>query len=92
VQESLRVPAAIWRETFAGFFDDGWMSRLQGLALPARLLWGERDAFVPRADQDRLLGWLPRATLGVFEGAGHALHWEEPARTAAEITAFIDTL
>lgn len=89
VAESLRVPARIWRDTFAGFFDDRWMARIEGLALPALLIWGALDTFVPRADQDRLLRWLPRSTLSVHAEAGHAVHWEDPARVAAEIAAFV---
>jgi non-heme chloroperoxidase len=92
VQESLRLPARIWREAFAGLFDDGWMKRIDGLTLPTRLIWGDLDAFAPRADQDRLLGWLRRSALSVYEGHGHALHWEHPVRVAAEIEAFIETL
>jgi pimeloyl-ACP methyl ester carboxylesterase len=92
VQESLRVPARIWREAFAGLFDDGWMQRIDGLTLPARLIWGELDAFAPRADQNRLLGWLRHSKLSVYEASGHALHWEHPVRVAAEIEAFVETL
>lgn len=88
VAESLRVPARIWRETFAGFFDDRWMGAIDGLALPTRLIWGERDTFVPREDQQRLQRWLRRSTLSVHAEAGHAVHWEDPARVATEIAAF----
>jgi non-heme chloroperoxidase len=92
VQESLRVPARIWREAFAGVFDDAWMTRIDGLALPARLIWGELDVFTPRTDQDRLLAWLRRSTLSVYAASGHSVHWEHPQRVAAEIEAFAQTL
>jgi non-heme chloroperoxidase len=92
VQESLRVPARVWKEAFASFFDDSWMARIDGLNVPTRLIWGELDAFVPREDQTRLLALLRRARLSVYEGTGHAIHWEQPLRTAVEIEAFVTAL
>lgn len=91
VDESLRVPARIWREGFAGLFDDAWMDRLQGLPLPAWLAWGEADAYVPRSDQQRLLAMLPQARLSTY-AAGHALHWELPARIARDLERFVRDL
>jgi len=32
------------------------------------------------------------ARLVVYQGAGHALHWEEPARFAADLAAFVESL
>ncbi len=55
---------------------------------PVLLVHGERDALVPREEQDWLLGTLPNARLLTFEGTGHAPHWEEPERFARELAAF----
>ena len=30
--------------------------------------------------------------LVVYAGAGHGLHWEEPERFAADLTAFVESL
>jgi hypothetical protein len=46
-----------------------------------------RDIYAPRSHQDALLAAIPHARLSVYEGAGHALHWEDPAAFAAEISA-----
>jgi len=32
------------------------------------------------------------ARLLVYHGAGHALHWEEPARFAADLAAFTESV
>ena len=50
----------------------------------------ERDAFSPRAEQDALIAAIPGARLVVHEGAGHAMHWEDQERFAAELTAFVE--
>jgi pimeloyl-ACP methyl ester carboxylesterase len=39
-------------------------------------------------DEDALLAAIPGSRLTVYETAGHALHWEEPARFAADLAAF----
>jgi pimeloyl-ACP methyl ester carboxylesterase len=31
------------------------------------------------------------ARLVVFQGTGHAVHWEQPERVAAELAAFVGT-
>jgi pimeloyl-ACP methyl ester carboxylesterase len=88
VRESLKMPARVWRDTFAGFLEDVSAPDLHRIGAPTLLVWGDRDDLVRRLDQDRLLAAIPGSRLLVYEGAGHALHWEEPARFAADVAAF----
>jgi non-heme chloroperoxidase len=55
-------------------------------------VWGDRDALFTCAEQERLAETIPHARLTVYEGTGHALHWEEPQRFAAQLAAFALTL
>jgi pimeloyl-ACP methyl ester carboxylesterase len=88
VRESLKLPARVWHATFAAFLDDECTAELGRITASTLVLWGSRDAFASRADQDALLAAIPGARLIVYEGAGHALHWEEPKRFAADVEAF----
>ena len=54
-----------------------------------RVLWGAHDALVTRADQEALVSAVRDSRLIVYERAGHALHWEEPERFAADVAAFV---
>jgi non-heme chloroperoxidase len=90
VRESRKVPARVWRAAFDGLLADSFCDGLPTLTMPVLLIWGSADAFVPRADQDRLRSVLPSAQLQVYEGAGHALHWEQPARVADDLRRFVD--
>jgi pimeloyl-ACP methyl ester carboxylesterase len=92
VRESLKVPARVWRAAFDGLLADSFRAGLPTLNLPVLLLWGSADAMVPRADQDTLRSVLPQAQLQVYEGTGHALHWEQPARAADDLRRFVDAL
>ena len=90
VSETLKVPARVWRDTFDGFLKTpDFTSELKKVSAPALLVWGEHDAYVRRAAQDRLLEVIPGARLLAYEGTGHALHWEEPARFANDLVTFV---
>lgn len=92
VRETLKVPAAVWRRTFAGFLDDACVDELSKIRAPTLLVWGDRDGLVPRADQDVLLDSIAASRLIVYESCGHAPHWEEPQRFARHLTAFVEAL
>jgi non-heme chloroperoxidase len=92
VDESLRVPAQVWREAFAALLADDFSAELQHLRAPTLLVQGGRDNFVPATDTERLLQVLPQARAAVWAEAGHAVHWEEPERFAAELVHFVRAL
>ena len=87
VEETCKLPARVWRAAMRGLVD----ARLEpagSVTVPALLCWGQKDAFVPDADQERLLARIPDAELRVYEGGGHALHWERPERFANDLAEF----
>lgn len=89
VAESGKVPARVWRDVLRSMLDEDFSGELGGISAPALIVWGDRDGICTRTDQERLLAALPRATLLVHEGAGHAPHWEDPRRVVADITGFL---
>ena len=88
VDECLRTPAATWRGAFAALLDDDFSTELHKVQVSVLLPWGDADAFSPESDQQRLQRQLPRATRVVYNGVGHALHWEQPRRFADDLMAF----
>jgi non-heme chloroperoxidase len=92
VDESLRVPARVWRAAFAALADDRFCDQLRDIEVPTLVAWGDADAFVPAVDTQRLLREIPDARLARFEGVGHALHWEQPQRFAQALTQFVASL
>ena len=89
IDESCKLPASVFAQSLAGLFGDDVASDLARITAPALILWGDHDAFCPRADQDAIGRALPGSRLSVFEGAGHAFHWEQPGRAAHELAAFV---
>lgn len=87
--ESMRCPVRAWKGAARAMAahdplaDAGWVSA------PSMLIWGDKDAFVPRADQHALRRALRGSRLITLSGAGHAPHWERTADTAACLRAFV---
>jgi non-heme chloroperoxidase len=90
VAESRKVPAQVWRDALRAMLDDDFSGDLGRITAPTLIIWGDRDTFSSRAEQERLLGAMPQASLSIHEGAGHAPHWEQPKHVAAEIASFLD--
>jgi non-heme chloroperoxidase len=88
VAESLKLPARVWRDVGLGFPRDGVYEDAAAIGVPALLVRGELDPIATGAEQEQLLEALPEGRLEVYEGSGHAVHWEQPERFAADVTAF----
>lgn len=60
--------------------------------MPTLIVWGDQDAIHPRSEQEALAVAIAGAQLVVYPGAGHGVHWEEPAHFAADLVAFTESL
>ena len=89
--ESLKVPARVWRAMTEGFLSDDHSSELHRIAAPTLILWGDQDVLT-QGDQEALRAAIAGSRLVVYEGAGHTLYWEEPARVAHDLVAFVETI
>jgi pimeloyl-ACP methyl ester carboxylesterase len=92
VREALEVPAYVWRETLAGMLEDDTLAELSKIKAPTLVVWGEQDPTLPYSDQKVLADSIPGARLLTYAGAGHTFYWEEPARAASDLVAFIQHL
>lgn len=89
VAESLKLPARVWQASFVEcVFRADHTALLDRIAAPTLLMCGGRDDFA-RDEQDTLVAGIRGARLLIYPEAGHALHWEEPQRFAADLSAFV---
>jgi len=58
-------------------------------AVPTLIAWGDRDDIIPVQHAYDAHALLPDSQLEIFEGAGHFLHVEHPARFAEVLHDFI---
>lgn len=89
IEESLKVPARVWRETWRGLLTMDTAAELAAVQAPTLIVWGEEDALLPRSEQALLAAGIANSRLLIYPGLGHNLHWEEPQRVAADLLAFI---
>ena len=92
VNESLKVPARVWRSALDGLINGDHTADLNKIKAPTLIAWGDQDAFCPRGDQDSFVNAINGARLVVYQGGGHAFHWEEPERFASDLAAFAEGL
>jgi pimeloyl-ACP methyl ester carboxylesterase len=92
VEESLKVPARVWRAALEGLVENGHSELLSRIEAPTLIVWGKQDLFCPRSDQEALQAAITGSELMTYPRAGHGLHWDEPERFAADIAAFTESL
>ncbi len=86
--ELVKVPARVWRESFAGLLQYDDTTELPLIDAPTLLVWGEADALVSRDMQDDLVRSIRDAELIVYPGVGHTPRWEDPVRFSSDLAAF----
>jgi pimeloyl-ACP methyl ester carboxylesterase len=89
VAESLKLPAHLWQALFDGMLAYEDEKALPRIAAPTLIIWGDRDALFPRADQDRLVSAIAGARLIAHTDTGHCPNWERPDKVAADLVAFV---
>jgi len=89
VNESLKLPARVWKAVMNGMMDTDLTARLHEIKQPVLILWGSKDGFCTRADQDRMMKEIAQAKLIVYEDTGHSMHWEQPKKFATDLTTFV---
>ena len=92
VRESLKLPARVWKAVLLeGLLEADFSEELGKIKAPTLIVWGDRDSLT-RGGQEALTAAITGSRLVVYPGTGHALHWEEPDRFAADLVAFTETL
>lgn len=90
--ESMKVPARVWRAALEGMLQGEQSGDLARIRTPVLILWGDQDNFIPRHEQDAMMSVIVGAQLIVYDGAGHGVHWDEPAGVARDLAVFVAAL
>ena len=89
-KDAAGIPVKVWLAVLdqgVGKLDlaDG----LPRLKAPTLLIWGEKDPIFGPEDRQTLRAGLPAAKVVLYPELGHNAFWEEPARVAKDINAFL---
>ena len=66
VGESLKVPAYVWKAALEPYRTTDFAAALTTIRVPTLLVWGDRDAFTGRAEQDGLTKSIPGSRLAIY--------------------------
>ncbi len=66
-----------------------YTARLASIALPALIVWGDRDTVIPIAEADLLANALPGSRKLILQGARHPCYLDRPAEFHAALVAFL---
>ncbi len=92
VRESAKVPGRVWRAVMAELLKTDFSAELGRIKAPTLIVWGDKDSFFLRAEQERLAKAIANSKLVIYEGIGHCPNWESPERVAADLTTFVERL
>lgn len=67
---------------------DAWKD-IGKITAPTLVLWGAQDPWIPAADAERFGKDIKGATVKVYPELAHVAHEEDPARTLADLRAFL---
>jgi non-heme chloroperoxidase len=90
VKESLKAPAHVWQAALKGLMESDISGELRKIKAPTLILWGDKDSFFLRDEQDALAKGIRNSQLVVYPGLGHSPNWEDPKRVANDLTNFFD--
>jgi pimeloyl-ACP methyl ester carboxylesterase len=90
VDESMKMPARVWKAALAGLLAYDASERLRSLSMPVLIAWGDKDSVFDRQAQDELVSRIPHARLSIYRDTGHGLHWEQPAEFARDLVTFLE--
>ena len=88
IGESMAVPAHVWQAAFGALLDVDVLAGLDGSTIPTLLVWGTEDVIGTWEDQEQFAATFADTTINRYEGTGHAVHWEQPARFADDVVAW----
>ena len=72
-KKSLRVPARVWRAAF-NECRPLTSRKSSRFVRPGLIVWGERDSYASREDQEALHRLIPNSRLICYPDVGHAVH------------------
>ena len=92
IEETKKAPVHVFRDALAGLMARDRTFTGAGSLVPTLIIWGDKDTFCTRADQDTLVGAFRNSRLVIYHGIGHAVHWELPVRAATDIAVWLKTV
>lgn len=90
VQESLKLPARIWKAVAGEFMIADFSDELGKIKAPTLILCGGRDTYFPLPEQETLAEKIENSEVLIYAENGHSPHWENPEQVSTDLVNFIE--
>jgi len=91
VEESLRLPARVWRELMAGMIAAEPAVSLGRSGISVFVVRGEKDPWATAPENEALAAMVAAKRQKAYANTGHAVHWEQPTAFAKDVLEFLQT-
>ena len=89
INESSKVPGHVWKGVAKEMLSGHLEPELSRIQVPTLIVWGNKDSFCQKQDQEKLLAAIPHAVFREYDGTGHAIHWEQSGRFVIDLNEFL---
>ncbi len=89
VNESLKLPANVWKKALAGVVARDYTKDLGKISVPVTIFWGEQETIFKRAEQEPLIKGLRNAKFIVYPNSGHSPNWDQPEKLAKDLNEIL---
>ncbi|WP_448623531.1 alpha/beta fold hydrolase [Geodermatophilus sp. URMC 64] len=89
VEDALRIPAAVWRASLDGLTGSPPPTSTGTIRAPTLVVSGDLDGLLGLEQSAALVAAVPESRWVRYPDAGHVVLWDQPARLAEDITAFV---
>jgi pimeloyl-ACP methyl ester carboxylesterase len=88
-EESRAVPSRAWRAAAKGMLASDLARLAREIEARTLIIWGSRDPFFGPEEFAELQVAIPSAVALAYEGHGHNVQWEDPARVGQDLLEFL---
>jgi pimeloyl-ACP methyl ester carboxylesterase len=89
IAESQKMPGDAFRQAMGALVAHDHTKMGAAYRGPVLIMWGDKDVFCTKEQQDALRDVFKSATFVAYKGIGHALHWEVPTRFAGDLIPWL---
>ncbi|MFH1172914.1 MAG: alpha/beta hydrolase [bacterium] len=82
--------SGIEREIYQKIIRQDLTDLLPKIKIPALIIWGSKDSYVPLRNGRKIVSMMPKARLKIIKGGKHGLHLQQPKNLYKIVKEFLD--
>lgn len=92
INEGMKISMQVFQKICQETLTANLLDSIKNINKPVWVLWGDQDGVCLKPGQEAFARNLKKGKLIIYEGIGHALHWEAPERFVKDLMEFIQSI